>query len=95
MDLLIIGLGLFLIIYVLLISKAYSTKKKETKDVNIEWYGPDVYLKEKQYPNFFIDDIEEINDRDFYIEEARKRRENAERSNRSNTKSIKNIRDRT
>ncbi len=43
--LLMIALLLWLFLELLWIKKTKKTKK----DFNIEWYGPDVYLKEKDY----------------------------------------------
>ncbi len=44
-GIIVVGLLLWLMAEIL----ASSKKKKKTKDVNIEWYGPEVYLKKKDY----------------------------------------------
>jgi len=80
---------------VLIISKILNfirNKKKQNKDKVIEWYGPDIYLKEKEKDFMFIDDIEEQSDRDYYKKQEEKRIRNVKRNNRSNTESTKNIR---
>jgi len=43
-----VGYILFLSI-VNLIKKDIEKRREKTPDVNIEWYGPEIYLKEKQY----------------------------------------------
>ena len=49
-------------------------KEKKTKDTNIEWYGPDVYLKEKEYD---VDKhFESLTDNEKYKSAEKKRIEN-------------------
>lgn len=55
MQEMIIGMILYVVLFWLLLSivskikKAKAINKEMKKDTNIEWYGPEIYLKEKIY----------------------------------------------
>ena len=84
-----IGFMVGYIIILAIISRVEDKKRMRKftrRDDNIEWYGPDIYLKEKDYGHLENDD-KEIADTEKYKNEAKQRIENVKkRNNGSNSK---------
>ncbi len=81
------GIGFWLVSS---IKKLINKDRRRSRDVNVEWYGPDVYLKNKVYD---VIDVE-ITDNEKHKNAEKKRIENVKKRNgRSNTESIENTRD--
>ncbi len=77
----IIGVIVGYLILDLLINSVSKTKK-DNKDEVIEWYGPEIYLREKKYDI----DKKEMDDSQYYKEQEKQRVRNVKKRNgRSNT----------
>ncbi len=90
----IIGYLVAIILIVKIKEKISGYKKRDFNDTNIEWYGPDIYLKEKDYGYYDDDFREELIDRDNYIAQEKRRSENVKkRDNGSDSESTTSIGD--
>ena len=64
-------------------------EKRKKVDKNIEWYGPDIYLKDKDYGHYDDDFREELIDKDKYIDKENRRQKNVRnKSSNSSTNTI-------
>ena len=74
--------GFLLTLRIMYIRDKHKLKKND--DTNIEWYGPDIYLKDKVYGEQEVSDIVEVIDNVIYKNKEIQRKANVKRSNERN-----------
>ena len=64
--------GLMFSIALFIDARKAKQKKNKESDLNIEWYGDQIYMKEKEYDYLQDDFRSELIDREKYVEEKGK-----------------------